>query len=170
MQTPYAVPPHEKTLAVARVFSWGGRLTQCRALPSPRIRVPSAASALLPRQPFETPAIDRVAVMRRVQIALEAVLHAVDIEETRRLERFTCGRTAVAAAADQQHGALAPRAGKLAHARHEVRIDFPIRAIVPGHMDRPGRVSHEQVFHLASAVDKQRVGVGLQKLVGSARK
>ena len=67
------------------------------------------------------------------------------------------------AAADQHHGPV--HAGDLLHLPDEVRVDVPVRAVVPGDVLRALRMADEQVFHLAAAVDEDGSWILLQELL-----
>lgn len=112
-----------------------------------------------------TPAIERVAMARAVQIALEAVAHDVDIAEPRFFEGVRGSRGAITAPADQHDRTLDAVAGQFAHGRHELRIYLPVRAVVPRDVVRAGWMPHEKVFHFTAAVDKEGGGRTLQERV-----
>ena len=73
---------------------------------------------------------------------------------------------AIAAAADEQH-----RAAQVAldHPRHlggELRIDFPIRPLLPGDMLGTGRMADVHVLDFRPAIDQNGLRVVVQKIVG----
>src|SRR5512134_622094 len=127
----------------------------------------AARSALLPRQPFEAPAGPGAAVVLLVELAFEAVQHVPHFREAGFLERAAGVERAVAAAADEDDRAVDAR--RLLYVRDEIRVHFPVRAVVPRHEDRARRMPHEQVLHLAAAIDEDRVRILLQELVGLSR-
>jgi hypothetical protein len=124
-------------------------------------------SALLPGQAFEAPAVHRAAMVVVVEFAFEAVQHVVHAGEAGGFERVAGIDRAVAAAADQHHGAVVGVAGEFLHFADEMRIDLPVGAVVPGHMQRPRRMADEEEFHLAAAIDEQRLGIVVQNLAVS---
>ena len=46
----------------------------------------------------------------------------------------------------------------------EAAIHRPIGSVVPGDMKRAHRMAYEEVFHLAAAIEKQRIRMRLEKL------
>ncbi|MNN90115.1 hypothetical protein D3C81_2080150 [compost metagenome] len=47
-----------------------------------------------------------------------------------------------------------------------MRVHLPVRPIVPGHVVGALRMADEQVFHLAAAVDEQRIGGAVEQGAG----
>lgn len=92
-----------------------------------------------------------------VELAFKAVQHVVDLGETGFLQRTSRIQRPVAAAADHHHRPV--DAGRLFDVGDKMRVDVPVRAVVPGNVNRTDRVAHEQVFHLAAAVDEYRIRV-----------
>ena len=97
-----------------------------------------------------------------VEVALEAVGDIDDIAEAGGDQRLTGRERAVSAAADQHHRSFATVPREPSDFAHEVRVDLPVGAVVPRHMDRARRVTDEEVFDLAAHIDQQGLGVGLQ--------
>jgi len=124
----------------------------------------AALSALLPRQPFVAPPGPGSPVMVLVEFALESVQHVVDFGEACFFERAAGIERAVAAAADQNDGAI--DTGRFLYMCDKIRVDFPIRAVVPRHQDRARGMTHEQVLHLAAAVDEDGIRILPEKFVG----
>src|SRR5688572_10933041 len=102
-----------------------------------------------------------------VELTLEAMQDVPDLGEPRFLERAPGVERAITATADEDDGAIDAR--RLLHVRDEVGIHFPVRTVVPRHQDRAGRVPHEQVLHLAAAVDEDRIGILLEKRISLSR-
>src|SRR5574341_42215 len=144
----------EKELSVFGRQRPGASLTWIKARPL----------ALLPGQAFVPPARGVVALVTRVERSLEAVRDVVDAREAVTLELLARLLRAVAAAADEHDRAhRVVGAGQLLHLPNEVRIDLPVRTVVPRNVQRPHRVADEEVLHLAPAVDEQRIGILLQE-------
>src|SRR5687768_17233072 len=114
---------------------------------------------LFPRQAVKSPSGPAPAVVLFVELSLESVQHVVDLGESRSLERMAGIERAVAAAANQHYGAVNARS--FSHVSDEIGIDVPVRAIVPGDVDRARRMTDKQELHLAAAVDENRVGIGV---------
>ena len=106
----------------------------------------------------------RAAVMAVVERPLESVEHVVDVGEAGLLQREAGVERAVAAAADQHDRAI--HAGDLLHLADEVRVDFPVGAVVPRDVVRADRVADEEVLHLAAAVDEDRRRIVVEELRG----
>src|SRR5512146_2719192 len=124
-------------------------------------------SALLPRQTLEAPASRRIAPVPIIELALEPVQDIVDLGEPCALERLAGFLRAVSAAANEQDRAPGViGACEFLHLTYEMRIDFPIGAVVPGHVQRSDRMADEQILHLAAAIDEQCIRVLMQELVG----
>src|SRR5215467_8751320 len=99
-----------------------------------------------------------------VEWPLEAVENVVHLSKAGLLQGDTGVERAVTAAADQDHGPI--HACDLLHLTDEVRIDLPIRSVVPSDVMRTHRVSDEEILHLAAAVDEDRGRIVVQKLQG----
>jgi len=113
---------------------------------------------LLPGQPFETPAVLRVAVVGVIQVALEPVQYIVDVGETGTLERLARLDRAVAAATDQDDGPMCMVGPcHLLDLTDEMRVDLPVGPVIPGDVQRTGRMPDEQVLHLAAAIHEERL-------------
>jgi hypothetical protein len=121
-------------------------------------------SGLFPGQAFGAPAGNGVAVVLVVERAFETLEHVVDLGKPGLLQRLAGADRALAAAADEQDRPVHAR--DLAHLADEVRIDLPVRTVVPSDVMRADRVADEQVLHLAAAVDEHRLRVLVQELVG----
>ena len=101
-----------------------------------------------------------------VEFTFESVNHVINLGEPGALQRLARFERTVAAAADEHdrsRGVIG--AGELPYLADEMRIDLPVRAVIPRDMQRPQRMTDEQVLHLAAAVDQQRIGVRLQEIV-----
>src|SRR5688500_11548452 len=132
---------------------------------------PVLTSALLPGKPLMAPAAARVAVVVLVQFAFEAVLHVGDAPEAGALELLAGFLRAIARAAEGHDGALGMAcARELLHRAVVARIHRPVRAVVPRHVQRALRVADEQIFHLAAAVDEQRIRIALEEFERVARR
>jgi len=57
-------------------------------------------------------------------------------------------------------------AGELLHLADEMRVDLPVRPVVPGDMQSTGRMADEKEFHLAAAIDEQGFRIVVQELGG----
>ena len=103
-------------------------------------------------------------MMLVVERAFEAVEDVVDLGEAGLLEREPGIDRAMAAAADQHDRPVHAR--DLLHLADEMRIDFPVGAVVPRDVLRAHRMADEQVLHLAAAIDEHRLRILLQEVVG----
>ncbi len=112
-----------------------------------------------------TPASFFIAMVTVVEFTLKAVQHVEHLGKTGFFQRVACIERAVTAAAD--HDDWSVNTGGLFDVTDEVRIDFPVRAVVPGHMYGAYRMPDKKVFHFAAAIDEYRVRVFLQKVVSS---
>ena len=121
-------------------------------------RATGALSALLPGQAIKAPTGQGVAMMAVVELTLEAMQHVVDLGKAGLLERGSGIQRAIAGAADQHDGARGMvGTGQPLDLTDELRVDLPVRAIIPADMMGANRMTDEQVFHLAAAVDKQGI-------------
>jgi len=102
------------------------------------------------------PAGDAAAVVVVVERTLEAAKHVVDLGEAGGFQRQAGGDRALAAAADQHHGARG--AAQRRHLADEMRIDVPVGHVVPCDVLRAHVVADEPVLGPAAAVDQDRVG------------
>ena len=59
-------------------------------------------------------------------------------------------------------------AGDFLHLPDEMRIDVPIRTVVPGDVLRAHRMADEEEFHFAAAVDEDCLRIGVEKGEGFA--
>jgi hypothetical protein len=107
---------------------------------------------LLPREAFLAPSRQRAAVMIVVERPFEAVDDVVDLAESRFLERDASVERAMATAADEHYGAI--HACDFLHLTDEVRIDLPVRSVVPRDVMRANGMADEVILHLAAAVDE----------------
>ena len=79
------------------------------------------------------------------------------------LERQAGIHGPVPAAADEHNRPVHAR--DFLHLADEMRIDFPIGAVVPRDVLRADRMTHEKIFHLAAAVDEHRLRIGVEQVL-----
>lgn len=101
-----------------------------------------------------------------VEIALEAFEHIDHLGETSGLQRLTCIHRAPATAADEQHRPRPVRVDQTSHLVGKVRIDFPVRPILPSDMLGTHRMTNVHVLDLCPAIDKGGLRVSLQESMG----
>src|SRR5258708_16208720 len=70
----------------------------------------------------------------------------------------------MAAPANQHDRAV--HAGDLLHLPDEMRVDVPVRAVVPRDVLRADRMADEEILHLAAAVDEDRLRIGMEEVEG----
>ncbi len=110
-----------------------------------------------------TPAVERAAMMRVIEFALEAIQHVIDLGEAGFLQRFAGLFGAVAAAANQDHRPVVR--GRHTHLAHEVWVERPVDAVVPRDQNCAHRMADEQKFEFRTAIDEDGLGVGVQEIV-----
>ncbi len=126
-----------------------------------------AALDLLPGKPLETPSGCRIALVLLVELALESVQYIIDIGEAYLLECDARIDGAIAAAANNHHRAVDARG--LFYLRNKVRINFPIRSIVPRNYHRADGMADKKELHFAAAINEQRIWIHLQERMGLTR-
>jgi hypothetical protein len=94
-----------------------------------------------------------------VERAFETFQHVDHLREAGRLQRLAGIDRAIAAAADEQHR---PRQVALDHPRHlggELRVDLPIRRLLPGDMLGADRMADVHVLDFGPAIDQHGLRV-----------
>lgn len=56
--------------------------------------------------------------------------------------------------------------GKAANFANKMRVKFPIRAILPGHMNRTDRMADKKMFRIAATVNEQRFRICTDQFEG----
>ena len=87
-----------------------------------------------------------------IKFAFETMQHVVNLREAGFFQCVPGVQLTVAAAADDNDGPV--HTGGFFDVCDEVRVDLPVRTVVPGDMYGPGGMTDEQVFHFAAAIDK----------------
>lgn len=101
-----------------------------------------------------------------VQIALKPIKHVIHVGKSSLLEFLAGIDRAMTAAANQHNG---PRGARhLLYLLDKVRVDIPIRSVIPADVHRADRMPHKQILHLAAAIDKHRMRSLLKKFKGVA--
>ena len=99
-----------------------------------------------------------------VEFALESMKHGVALGKAGCFKRVTGVERAIAAPADNDHGSV--NAGRLFDMSDEMRIDVPVGAVIPCHMDGPDGMANEQVFHFTATINEYRIRSLLEEFVG----
>src|SRR5690606_34406322 len=139
-------------------------------IPGPTGATGYPALELLPGQAVVTPAVELAALVPFVEVAFEAVGDIDGLAEAGGFQGFGGRGRALAAAADQDDRPVGGVARQHADLAHEVRIQVPFGAILPGDVVRAHRVADEIEFGVAAAVDEQGLGVLCEEAAGLARK
>jgi len=105
-------------------------------------------------------------MMMVVELALESMYHVVYLLESSRLQCLTRIDRAVAAAAYQHHRTLHRVSRQSFNLANEMRIQLPFRPVLPGNVHGADRVADKKVFCVAAAIDKERIGVLVDKGLG----
>lgn len=98
------------------------------------------------------------------EFTFKTVEYVVNLRKARGFQGVAGVDGSIAAAANQHHRP-ADMSGFF-DMRYEMRINFPIRSVLPRDVDGADRMTDKKIFDFAAAVDKNDVGVLFQKLVG----
>ena len=101
--------------------------------------------------------------MLLIKLAFEAVQHVVDFGEAGLFQCAAGVERTVAAAADQHYRTI--DAGGFFYMCHKIGINVPVRPVVPRNVNCACRMTDEQVFHLAAAVDEHGLRMLLEELL-----
>ena len=82
------------------------------------------------------------------------------------LQRIGGMQRTMTAAANQQHRPAGIAFQQALHPQRKIRVNFPIRCFLPGHMLRPNRMPHIHMFDFGAAIDKHGIRRVLQESVG----
>lgn len=104
-----------------------------------------------------------------VEVALESLEDVDDAGEAGSLERFAGIDRARSAAADEQHRPSPVAAQQARDAMGELRIDLPVRRLLPGDVLGTDGMTDIHELDLGAAIDQQRPGVNLEEGVGGGR-
>ncbi len=98
-------------------------------------------------------------MMMVVKFALETMQDVIDARKASCFKGVAGIYRTVATTADQHERTIMHMTGELFDFADEVRINVPVRTVVPGHMQGACRMADEEKFHFAAAVDEQGLGI-----------
>lgn len=101
-----------------------------------------------------------------IQRALKPLGDIDHPREASRLQRLTGKDRAAAAAADQQYRARQVTLDQTRNLLGKIRINLPIRGLLPSHVFGTNRVTDVHMFDFSPAIDQNSLGKLLQELMG----
>ena len=102
--------------------------------------------------------------MMLIELTLKPVQNVIDVGKPRVFKRTTGIEGTVSAATNYYHRPVHARG--LLYLRSKMRIDLPVRAVIPRNHHRTDRMTNEKKFHFATAIDEKRVRISLQVFIG----
>ncbi len=96
-----------------------------------------------------------------VEFTFESIQYVVYLLKPGFLQRFAGINRATTTAANQNNGPFGRVASKAADFTDKMRIQFPVGAVLPGHVNCTDGMTDEKVLGIAAAIDKQRFGVAV---------
>ena len=121
---------------------------------------------LRPGQSRLAPSPQLAALMMRIEIALKTFEYVIDADKAGRLQGKPGIDGPVAAPADEDHRSMRCVADCFFHMPDKMRIDFPVRAVVPRDHDRAHRMADKQKLHFAATIDEYRRRLSFQEFTG----
>jgi len=115
------------------------------------------------------PAANVATLVVVIEITLEALEDVIDLGEARTFERLTGVHTAIARPTNQHHWPIDGVATGFFHLADKMRIDVPVRPVIPRNHHRADWMAHKQKLHLTAAIDEYSRRILCQKVVRVVR-